>query len=65
VDETGLEGTFNFELDFVPENVARALGEAGGIADALMKQLGLVLKMGKAPTEVVVVERASKLPKEN
>jgi uncharacterized protein (TIGR03435 family) len=69
VDDTGLPGTWNAELTFTPEQPGTspagggATGPAPGSPDApsiftaLREQLGLKLEPGRAPVEVVVVER--------
>ena len=64
VDRTGLTGTFDFLLDFVPDrrpqpadSGAPPLDVSGpGIAQALKQQLGLKLVPMKAPVQVWVVD---------
>jgi uncharacterized protein (TIGR03435 family) len=67
IDETGLKGSYSFELLFVPERKPGAPGaetapESDGpsIFTALQEQLGLSLKPGRGPVEVVVVDRAGR-----
>jgi uncharacterized protein (TIGR03435 family) len=65
VDETGLEGPWSAELDFTPD-IAGPPGAAPAgpapadglsIFTAVQEQLGLKLESGRAPVEVVVIER--------
>jgi uncharacterized protein (TIGR03435 family) len=65
IDETGLKGSYSFQLQFVPEPKAGrpdSAAEVDGpsIFTALQEQLGLMLKAGKGPVDVVVVDRAEK-----
>ena len=67
VDETGLDGRFDFTLDFEPDAPARAGDKdnpAGGVDanrpslfTALQDQLGLKLESRKAQVEFLVVDR--------
>jgi len=67
IDETGLTGAYNFTLEFTPEqNPAKPGADAVPADDgpslfaALQQQLGLELKTGNGPVEVLVVDRAEK-----
>ncbi len=53
-DSTGLEGGFNFKLEWTPDEMQTA------VAPALEEQLGLKLEARKVPTEVLVIDRAEK-----
>ena len=74
-DETGLTGEYDFTLDFVPpEEWQGRVGwsPSSAIADdsptldnAISEQLGLKLKRGKGPVQVLVVDKAEKNPTEN
>ena len=74
LNATGLEGRFDFTLDFEPDAPARAGDKdnpIGGvdasrpsIFTALQDQLGLKLESRKAPVEFVVVDRDAR-PSEN
>jgi uncharacterized protein (TIGR03435 family) len=55
LDKTGLEGAFDFTLDWTPETIFTALEE----------QLGLKLESQKAPIEVLIVDHIEKIPTEN
>jgi uncharacterized protein (TIGR03435 family) len=71
IDRTGLDGTFDVELEFVPQG-RRPAGlpgppspAAGGptsdgpsLGTALQEQLGLRLESGRGPVPVVVIESA-------
>jgi uncharacterized protein (TIGR03435 family) len=62
VNHTGLEGAFNFKLEWVPERMKSAEGPS--IFTALPEQLGLRLRTDKAPVEVLIIDHAEK-PSEN
>lgn len=63
-DDTGLTGKYDFTLEYAP-NAALDSG-AGGISlfTALQSQLGLRLNTKKAPTDILVIDHAEKLPAE-
>jgi uncharacterized protein (TIGR03435 family) len=73
LNRTGIEGVFDFTLEWVPEkpltlngNVAGGENAAGvSIYTAVEQQLGLKLKAEKAPVKSLVVERAEKTPAPN
>jgi uncharacterized protein (TIGR03435 family) len=67
IDETGLPGSYSFKLQFAPESKRAGpsaegapASDAPSIFTALQEQLGLSLKPGKGPVEVVVVDHAEK-----
>jgi bla regulator protein blaR1 len=71
VDQTGIQGVFDFSMDWAPDMVAprrTADGQPAVAPDptgpslfsALREQLGLKLEPGKGPVEVLVVDRAEK-----
>jgi uncharacterized protein (TIGR03435 family) len=71
-DATGLQGVFDFTLEWDPQadlRVGTADAAGGGqgasIFTALQEQLGLRLEGGKGPVEVLVVDRMEKTPTEN
>jgi uncharacterized protein (TIGR03435 family) len=74
-DATGLSGEFDFTLDFIPATEWQdrvGWSPSSAIADdtptldaAISKQLGLKLKKGKGPVQVVVVDTAEKNPTGN
>jgi uncharacterized protein (TIGR03435 family) len=79
VDTTGLQGFFELKLQWTPENRTSppsAVGSADTgaapdvapgptIFEAVQTQLGLKLEPRKGPLEVIVVDRAEKVPVEN
>jgi uncharacterized protein (TIGR03435 family) len=61
VDLTGLHGVFDFNLDYVPDDVAPSDDTvAPSIFTAVQEQLGLRLDPRKGPVEVVVIDHAGK-----
>ena len=64
VDKTGLDGEYSFTLRYQWPSPAPAAAEAGGpnILDAVQQQLGLRLSETKAVLDLLVVDRAEKLP---
>lgn len=70
VDETGLKGKFDFHLKLASSDVELKTALEGmdrGVAifSYFQEQLGLKLEARKAPVDVMVVERAEKVPVEN
>ena len=72
VDQTGLKGTYDFKVEFAPEQAdpaeagAAVQSEPGGpsFAEALKKQLGLKLVLQKTPIDIVVIDHLER-PSEN
>jgi uncharacterized protein (TIGR03435 family) len=75
VDHTGMDGEYDFVLEFAPDPRWRGLIESSSIADytkdaqnlfsAVQDQLGLKLETTKAPLDFLIVDRAEKIPTEN
>ena len=74
VDMTGLTGGFNINLEWAPDempsnpngNEGRAAdGDPGPTIYTALHEVGLKLESRKAPVEVLVVDRAEKVPVEN
>jgi uncharacterized protein (TIGR03435 family) len=76
IDKTGLSGRFDFTLDYAidltgipvprpPEGQPLADSPLPDVARAVEKQLGLNLTPAKAQLDVIVVDRAQKVPTEN
>jgi uncharacterized protein (TIGR03435 family) len=66
-DETGLTGRYDFVLDYsslVPEP-GQPPDEIAATIAVVEQQLGLKLEARKLPAEIVVVDRADKMPTEN
>ena len=66
IDKTGLQGNFNVDLHWTPNERADAQPDDAGpsIFTAIQEQLGLRLESSKGPVEVLVIDRAEK-PSEN
>jgi uncharacterized protein (TIGR03435 family) len=67
LDKTGLEGEFDFKVQFADDSPPKPGAEPAeappdpslpSLASALQEQLGLKLETQKAPVEVIVVDRA-------
>ncbi len=64
VDETGIAGAFDFTLTYARDQAAGV--DAGpSIFTALQEQLGLRLESRKSTMDVLVVDRAERVPTEN
>jgi uncharacterized protein (TIGR03435 family) len=65
VNSTGLTGTFDFMLDWTPDDIP-VDGTAGpSLFTAIQEQLGLKLEPSKSRVEVLVVDYAERFPIEN
>jgi uncharacterized protein (TIGR03435 family) len=68
VDRTGLQGAFDFELTFTPDNIPGALPpgapaidrEGASIFTAVQEQLGLRLDPQRGPVDVIVIDSVSR-----
>ena len=66
VDDTKLEGAWDFTLKWTPRGRLAAAGADGiTIFDAIDKQLGLKLELKQVPTPVIVVDSVDRTPKVN
>jgi uncharacterized protein (TIGR03435 family) len=73
VDATGLQGVFDFTLDWSPAADIKMSADAAAVPSdgkaslftALQEQLGLRLESGKGPVEILVVDRIEKTPTAN
>lgn len=66
VDKTGLDGVFDFTLDWTLDSDAeKSPDHPPSIFVALQEQLGLKLEARKGPVEVLIVDHVEKLPTEN
>lgn len=67
IDRTGLTGAYQFKLEWTPDDRA-ATGDAPAgptLFTALEEQLGLRLESRREPLDVIVVDRAEKIPTGN
>ncbi len=70
VDLTGLAGLFEVKLEWAPDtfpqdDVSGAPSDKPSLFAAVQQQLGLKLESRRGPLEVLIVERADKVPDEN
>jgi uncharacterized protein (TIGR03435 family) len=65
VDRTGLTATYTFALYFTPAGAVAADDTQPGIFAGLQEQLGLKLEPGRGPVEMLIVDRAEKVPTGN
>jgi uncharacterized protein (TIGR03435 family) len=70
MDQTGLKGNYDFEMEYAPEG--QPVTPAGGpdvngvsLFSAVQSQLGLKLDTKKGPVELIVVDHVKKIPAEN
>ena len=65
IDKTGLEGNFDVDLHWTPDERADAQPDDGpSVFTAIQEQLGLRLESSKGPVEVLVIDRVER-PSEN
>jgi uncharacterized protein (TIGR03435 family) len=64
IDRTGIEGLYNFKLDFAPLQGMPAEDDTAQSIFTAVQQLGLKLEAITGPVEVLVIDRAEK-PSEN
>jgi uncharacterized protein (TIGR03435 family) len=70
-DKTGLDGKFDFRLEFAPQppgalEAAPPVDDAApNLVTAVQQQLGLRLNSSKVGVEVLVIDRADRVPTEN
>jgi uncharacterized protein (TIGR03435 family) len=68
IDDTGLQGAWNFDLRFSLRLAGFGPGSAGqqiSIFEAVEKQLGLKLEERPVPTPVLIVDKVERKPSEN
>ncbi|HLK69698.1 MAG TPA: TIGR03435 family protein [Bryobacteraceae bacterium] len=70
LDKTGLDGKFDFKLEFAPQAPGALPAEptddsAANLTTAVQQQLGLRLSPAKVASVMVVVDRANPVPTEN
>jgi uncharacterized protein (TIGR03435 family) len=59
-DETGLEGGFDFNLEWTPEESPTDLAAAPSLFTAIQEQLGLRLEARREKTEILVIDHVEK-----
>jgi uncharacterized protein (TIGR03435 family) len=68
LDQTGLEGRWNFDLKFSMQTTIIAANNTGGritLAEAINRQLGLKFEEKQVPAPVIVVDSINEKPSEN
>ena len=70
VDQTGLQGAYDFKLDWTPairtnDTVPSDAAAGPTLFDAVESQLGLKLERRKLPLPVIVIDRVERVPTEN
>jgi len=67
IDRTGLSGMYEVKLEWTPSRQTQNADTAPGpsLFTAVTEQLGLKLEARKGPVEILVVDRAEKVPAEN
>jgi uncharacterized protein (TIGR03435 family) len=60
VDRTGLDGIFNLQLEWTPDDRVTADSAAPSLWTALQEQLGLKLESTRGPIEVLAIESAGR-----
>ena len=65
VNETGLEGEFDFTLDFTPDENRPNPLDASLVVAAMRDQLGLTLKSQRGPVDYFVIDTVEKLSDAN
>jgi uncharacterized protein (TIGR03435 family) len=66
VDQTGLQGSWDFEFSFTPRPLLAQAGSEGiTLFDAMEKQLGLKLELKDMPTSALVVDSVERRPTPN
>ncbi len=64
VDKTGIQGRYDFDLEWTPEGMEALPGGPPGIYTALEEQAGLKLTRATVPVDVIVIDHVEK-PTEN
>jgi uncharacterized protein (TIGR03435 family) len=70
-DETGLDGVFDFKLEWDPDPASArpdalpAAGAASSLFSGIQEQLGLKLEGRKGQVEVLFIDRIERTPTEN
>jgi uncharacterized protein (TIGR03435 family) len=62
---TDLKGGYDFNLMWTPDEAPSEVTSGPSLTSALQEQLGLRLESRKAPIEMLVIDRAERVPIEN
>jgi uncharacterized protein (TIGR03435 family) len=65
LDQTGLRGTWDFTLHWTPRDRRTSDAQSLSFSEAVEKQLGLKLRLQKAPMRVIVVDSVNRTPSPN
>ena len=65
VDRTGLQGVYNFKLEWITRVEANNGSDGPTIFDAVQQQLGLKLEARKESVEILAIDHCEKEPTEN
>jgi uncharacterized protein (TIGR03435 family) len=66
IDETGLAGTYDFQMSYVPDDVSLAdAAAAPNLETAVKTDLGLKLIRGKRDVTVLMIDHVDRIPKGN
>ena len=68
LDQTGLTGVYDFELEYAPSDAGMATApatEGGASVFTSLQRLGLTLESKKVPMDAIVVDRTDKVATEN
>lgn len=67
IDKTGLTGPYDIDIEWAPDEPNGAPSETPGpsIFSAIQDQLGLKLEAHKSPIDVMVIDRADRVPAAN
>jgi uncharacterized protein (TIGR03435 family) len=66
IDQTGLKGNYDFDLNYTPDEGQRTPETiVASLLDAVQSKLGLKLEGRKGPVELIVVDHIEKTPTEN
>ena len=63
-DETGLDRTYDYTLEWTPDDPAHSDSSGPSLFTALKEQLGLKLEMQKRPVDVVMIDHIER-PSQN
>jgi uncharacterized protein (TIGR03435 family) len=65
IDKTGLDGLYDFKIEFASSKVGAVDTGLPGLATVLEQDLGLKLERAKTIIDVLVIESANREPTEN